>query len=373
MKNSNSQLSAARPAVTSHKFRNNRNSLGQNQLDKLAKPKSKNDIFSLPPWVYGSLYLALVPLFGGIYTFFPAMSFNHENMSLLDSLYFSAITVTTTGFGDLTPTNSVTRAFVMIESMVGVVMAGLFLNSLNYHRQQYLDTIMDSYEAKKEISFAFARLRSHDSLITLNMNTYLNRVNQLLGIESEQTPVATSDHEGEKNLAEPSENPNATDIAEVSDTLIGIHEPIPKNLIFADLQHLFQASNRLTDDPTKPQIWYYYQSLDDLVTSIENLLRETDLYRWADLETMCIQYLSDVKSFDSSSYILAEPDFEKQLADIQAQRERDMGLIRLQKDPVELANDNSLNPYIILFIGIQTTIQFIQDFQHRYQAIMQSI
>lgn len=344
-----------------------------NDFDKLMKPKTKNDIFSLPPWVYGSLYLALVPIFGAVYTFLPNMAFNHEDMDLLDAMYFSAITVTTTGFGDITPINSFTRGLVMVESIVGVVMAGLFLNSLNYHRQQYLDTLMDSYETKKEVSFAFARLRSHDSLITLNMNTYLNRVNQLLGIENTQTPVAMSDSEGEKNLSEPSANPQASQKAEVSESLYGIHEPIPKNLIFADLQHLFNASSRLTDDPTKPQIWYYYQALDELVNSIENLLRETDLYRWADLEAMCIAYLSDVKSFDSSSYILAEPDFEKQLADIQAQRERDMGLIRVQQDPVELSNDNSLNPYIILFIGIQTTIQFIQDFQHRYQEIMQSI
>lgn len=344
-----------------------------NNLASLKRPNTKNDIFSLPPWVYGSLYLALVPIFGALYTFVPDMAFNHDNMDLLDAMYFSAITVTTTGFGDITPSNSFTRGLVMVESIVGVIMAGLFLNSLNYHRQQHIDMVMHTYEAKKEISFAFARLRSHDSLITLNMNTYLNRVNQLLGIENPQTPVATSDNEGEKNLAEPSANPQASQIAEVPEALFGIHEPIPNKLIFADLQHLFSASSRLTDDPTKPQIWYYYQALDDLVTSIENLLRETDLYRWEDLESMCIQYLSNVKSFDSSSYILAEPDFEKQLADIQAQRERDMGLIKVQQDPVALSNDNSLNPYIILFIGIQTTVQFIQDFQHRYQAIMQSI
>lgn len=347
--------------------------ISPNTLDKLVKPRSKSDIFSMPPWVYGSLYLALIPCFAGLYTFMPHMAFNNANMTLLDALYFSTITVTTTGYGDLTPSSSFTRAFVMIESVSGVIIAGLFLNALNYHRQQMLDTVMDKYEAKKELSLAFARLRSHDSLITLNMNTYLNRVNQLLGIEQAQAPVATTDSQGQQNLDQPSANPNASDKAEVPQDLFGIHEPIPQAMVFADLQHLFQSSSRLTDDPSKPQIWYYYQSLDELVISIENLLRETDLYRWADLETMCIEYLSNVKSFDSSSYVLAEPNFEKQLADIQAQRERDMGLIRTQKDPVKLANDNNLNPYIVLYIGMQTTITFIQEFQRRYQEIMQSI
>ena len=40
---------------------------------------------------------------------------------------------------------------------------------------------------------------------------------------------------------------------------------------------------------------------------------------------------------------------------------------------VELSNENSLNPYIILFMGIQTTIDFIKKFQLRYQEIMQTI
>lgn len=301
------------------------------------------------------------------------MQFNHENVGFLEAMYFSTITVTTTGFGDITPTNTLTRAFVMIETVIGVVSAGLFLNAITYRREANMRALMDSYESRKEISYAFARLHSHDSLITLNMNTYLNRVNQLLGIENAQTPVAQNDTQGKQKLAEADTGTTAE--ARVIENLVGIHEPIPGNLVFTDLQHLFNASARLTDDPHKPQIWYYYQALDELVNSIENLLRETDLYRWADLEAICIQYLSDVKSFDSSSYILAEPDFEKQLADIQAQRQQDMVLIgEYPSDKaVELSSENSLNPYIILFMGIRTTIEFIKAFQLRYQQIMQSI
>ncbi len=346
---------------------------------KLLKPRVNNDWFSLPPAVYGSIYLGLIPVFGLFYTFLPNMAFNHEYMGFLEAMYFSAITVTTTGFGDVTPTNTATRAIVMVESVMGVVSAGLFLNAITYHREQTMRRLMDAYEAKKETSYAFARLHSHDSLITLNMNTYLNRVNQLLGVESEQTPVAQSDREGCINLSNANDLPNArasaAPKAKVSKQLIGIHEPIPEDLVFTNLQHLFNASTRLTDDPQKPQIWYYYQSLDDLINSIENLVRETETYRWEDLENLCINYLRDIKSFDSSSYILAEPNFEKQLADIQAQRQQDMILIgEFPSDKtVVLSSENSLNPYIILFMGIQTTIQFIKTFQSRYQQIMQAI
>lgn len=343
-------------------------------LNKLAKPIVGNDIFSLPPAVYGTIYLTLIPLFGFLYSTLPNMQFNHENVGFLEAMYFSTITVTTTGFGDITPTNTFTRAFVMIEATIGVVSAGLFLNAITYQREENMSNLMDAYEARKEISYAFARLHSHDSLITLNMNTYLNRVNQLLGIESEQTPVAQSDCEGRANLTSSPDLPAAPD-AKVPQQLIGIHEPIPEALEFTNLQHLFNASARLTDDPRKPLIWYYYQALDELVNSIENLVRETETYRWADLESLCIQYLSDIKSYDSSSYVLAEPSFEQQLADIQAQRQQDMLLISEYPSDkaVELSNENSLNPYIILFMGIQTTLDFIKEFQLRYQEIMQTI
>lgn len=346
----------------------------QPSLKNLVKPNIRKDIFSLPPAVYGTMYLGLIPIFGFLYSVLPNMQFNHENVGFLEALYFSTITVTTTGFGDITPTNTFTRAFVMVEASIGVVSAGLFLNAITFQREENMSKLMDAFETRKELSYAFARLHSHDSLITLNMNTYLNRVNQLLGIESEQTPVASSDSEGQANLQTSASLPNSPD-AQVSQQLIGIHEPIPESLTFNNLQHLFNTSSRLTDDPRKPQIWYYYQALDELVTSIENLVRETETYRWEDLESLCIQYLSDIKSYDSSSYILAEPNFEKQLADIQAQRQQDMLLIgEFPRDKtVELSSENSLNPYIILFMGIQTTIAFIKAFQLRYQQIMQSI
>lgn len=343
-------------------------------VNKLSKPIVRNDIFSLPPAVYGTVYLTLIPLFGLLYSTLPNMQFNHENVQFLEAMYFSTITVTTTGFGDITPTNTFTRAFVMIEATIGVVSAGLFLNAITYQREQNMRNLMDAYESKKEASYAFARLHSHDSLITLNMNTYLNRVNQLLGVESAQTPVAQSDSEGKANLEASPDLPNSPD-AKVSPHLIGIHEPIPEDFVFTSLQHLFDASLRLTDDPRKPLIWYYYQALDEMVNSIENLVRETETYRWADLEAICIQYLSDIKSYDSSSYILAEPNFEQQLADIQAQRQQDMRLISEYPNDkaVELSNENSLNPYIILFMGIQISIEFIKKFQWRYQEIMQTI
>lgn len=46
-------------------------------------------------------------------------------------LYFSAVTATTLGFGDIVPVTVISRSLVTLEAVCGVTFAGLFLNSLS--------------------------------------------------------------------------------------------------------------------------------------------------------------------------------------------------------------------------------------------------
>ncbi len=48
----------------------------------------------------------------------------------LRMLYLSAVTITTLGYGDIVPITNTTRMLVSSEAVLGVVMIGLFLNSL---------------------------------------------------------------------------------------------------------------------------------------------------------------------------------------------------------------------------------------------------
>lgn len=45
-------------------------------------------------------------------------------------LYFSAVSATTLGFGDIVPVTTVSRSLVTLEAVLGVVFIGLFLNAL---------------------------------------------------------------------------------------------------------------------------------------------------------------------------------------------------------------------------------------------------
>ena len=54
----------------------------------------------------------------------------HFRYPLADFMYFSAVTITTVGYGDILPGNTTTRMVVMAEAMLGVILIGAFVSSL---------------------------------------------------------------------------------------------------------------------------------------------------------------------------------------------------------------------------------------------------
>jgi voltage-gated potassium channel Kch len=53
----------------------------------------------------------------------------------LRMLYFSAVTITTLGYGDIVPLTTRARTWVTLEIILGPVLFGLFLNSLISERK----------------------------------------------------------------------------------------------------------------------------------------------------------------------------------------------------------------------------------------------
>ena len=56
-----------------------------------------------------------------------------EDWSLIQSLYFSVVTLTTVGYGDLTPTSDYSRIFTIIYIFIGIGVLVAFLSSLAKH------------------------------------------------------------------------------------------------------------------------------------------------------------------------------------------------------------------------------------------------
>lgn len=84
----------------------------------------------ITPWVIVVWYVGLIFLFGIIYCCFFDQPFAKEvNNSFINSLYFSAVSMTTVGYGDITPVGYA-RIWAAIEGVIGVFLGGAFLVAL---------------------------------------------------------------------------------------------------------------------------------------------------------------------------------------------------------------------------------------------------
>ena len=119
-----------------------------------SKTNHKNllDITSYAPLAYGVIYLANILAFSLIYVFVFANDFKGVSINYVQALYFSVVTVTTLGFGDLTPRLDAAPLLLVVIAQVvlGVITIGLFLNSISHKLSERKDSAQKAFEEEAE-------------------------------------------------------------------------------------------------------------------------------------------------------------------------------------------------------------------------------
>ena len=97
------------------------------------QPRKSSTLFNSSPKTYGWIYLGSIPFFTLLFCVFSTQL--GMNKSFGEILYFNIVTITTLGYGDLTPTTTFGKLLGSVEALLGIMLFGLFLNSLSHARE----------------------------------------------------------------------------------------------------------------------------------------------------------------------------------------------------------------------------------------------
>jgi len=302
------------------------------------KKRSKFSLLNVSPKCWGLIYIVLIPVFALIYLLLPDNSFfelqnSFDCKSALQCLYFSTITITTLGFGDFYPITPMARIFVMGETILGMVVIGLFLNSVAFLKTK-IDADAEKIKSKEDyIHQEKLKLSRYYSILQREIKRYYRYTIIITHPMSERGRA--------KNY-----NPDFS---------------------FHDLADLFMDTMKLTDATYEPAINYYYRCQSELAHTLKSILLSIDLKYWRELETDIVQILENIRILDFEKYILNQPNMRvgKEKAS-----EFDAKMIRDWDQEIEFRPSSGANAYIALYKLIKLNMPLIDKVEKEILTIV---
>ena len=71
----------------------------------------------------------------------------HEGLTWIDSLYLSATTLTTVGYGDILPTTNISKIFTILYALLGI---GIIFSFINFWATKRIEDIREELNKLKE-------------------------------------------------------------------------------------------------------------------------------------------------------------------------------------------------------------------------------
>lgn len=125
-------------------------------------------IASYSPRAYGVFYLVLIPFFSFLYSWFGKFGGSAKLVGVIDYVYFSVVTITTLGYGDSYPEDSISKILCSMEAILGIVSIGLFLNAISQE-------ISKSYKEESEKRLKPLRDQVY-FMIFVSINEFINNL-----------------------------------------------------------------------------------------------------------------------------------------------------------------------------------------------------
>ncbi len=197
----------------------------------------------------------IIATFSFVYCILALDSFNIP-INLTQSTYLSIVTITTLGFGDITPTAKTSMLLVSLEALLGVAIAGLLINSI---WQRFIDQIDKQQNEKIKITIKHSNKNKLLSYYYY-VETVLNDFNS--AIHTVTTPIAKRNDSSDVN----------------------------KEFKFSDLQDMFKPCLNLKHDLQKNAIELYTEKEEQLIEEFKRIIINFDL-------SDCIPIQDSIRTF----------------------------------------------------------------------------
>lgn len=272
---------------------------------------------------WGMIFLTMVPIYALVYRFLiPShIDFGIIGKSFLSCLYFSASAISTLGIGDIAPLDTFASTIIASECLLGVIVIGLFLNSLSYKQNKDLTDEDNYYDSLSEYNYEKNKALQFNRIIQIAIEHYKHAMFSLQ----------------KKPANEPVQIEYLTEI---------FKPPVDTK------EFQFPYAN----------IYYFYKYQDGLVRDVRELIKEVNLEYWPKLEETCMQFISIITKYDNREFFLS---IEMNSPEATRLNEYLMFPERFSKEIEELKR-NDLQPFVQLVKVINISL----DFSTRFSQMM---
>lgn len=265
-------------------------------------------------------YLLVVAAYALIY-FVTYKEYKQLSHNIMDALYFSMITITTLGYGDITPASLTAKCFVASEAVVGVIVIGIFLNSIASFYARVREE-MDKDETRLKRLWSITKRMD---LIEPSAVILLIAINSMLSKKVQKFTAAEL-----------------------------------RTLTFhvGDLKELFAPSMFYRAGVSTPSVFFYFDCLKKFITKVDLLVAHDDMSLDRARAKRIVNLLRKIESTDVEAAI--REGFNRTLAG--GRREADLiktYLAKIKADPESLPLRTVVTPIYILRDQIRLVIELL--------------
>ncbi|RFD25060.1 hypothetical protein CER19_23935 [Pseudomonas sp. GL93] len=303
--------------------------------------------FFIRPVYIGAFFLCLMPIFATLYFFIGGSEFNNNPSDFWTFLYFSIVTITTLGFGDIYPVTLLTKLLVAFEVIMGALCAGLFLNACSYtisERSAQAERTKQNFEEKlKHFKTSQALMLNQDSIVSYHLKLYVLRVWTVC------TPIT-----GRVDYS--------------FDSMLGLNGAEKFKFSFNDIRDLHKPSLLRKDSFQTSAVVAYFKELHLLISAIKDMMNFAPMREWPSLQTACLEFIYTSNSLDCSEIIIKGESTTA--GDVTLGAFAAEIISESTEDPKLENTGNIVDPYINLYFLLKYSLDFCAHYRTEIDKIV---